>query len=110
MVGEHLGQCKDAAARVESRGTRTVGERNIEPVEMGDHERNIASPQGFERRIQFGPQIHPATNAPKLDDLRPHGHCRQHFRPLPKAGAQHAWGVSAIGAGVPPEFAFTITL
>src|SRR5438270_4678314 len=71
MLGEHLGQCKDAAARTESGGARTGGERIIEPVEMGGRERNVASPQGFERRIRFGPQTHSATNTPKLDDLRP---------------------------------------
>ena len=82
MLGQHFGQRKDSAARAESGGTRPRGERIIEPGEIGGRDRNTASPQGFERRIQLRPQIHSPHNAPKLDDLAADRERRHQLRTL----------------------------
>ena len=68
MLNEYLGHCEDAGTRLESGSTRTGGERAVEPVEAGRRECYVAAPQGLERRIQLGPQIHGARNAAKLDN------------------------------------------
>jgi hypothetical protein len=73
MLSEYLGHCEDAGTCAESGSGRTGSKRIIEPVEAGGRERNVASPQGFERRIELGAQIHAAGDPEKLDDLRRHG-------------------------------------
>jgi hypothetical protein len=73
MLSEYLGHCEDAGTCAESGSGRTGSMRIIEPVEAGGRERNVASPQGFERRIELGAQIHAAGDPEKLDDLRRHG-------------------------------------
>ena len=73
MLSEHLAHCEDAGTRAESGSARTGGERAVEPVEAGCRECNVASPQGFERRIQLGPQIHGARNRAKLDNRGTNG-------------------------------------
>ena len=50
MLSEYLGHCEDAGTCAESGSGRTGSKRIIEPVEAGGRERNVASPQGFERR------------------------------------------------------------
>ena len=73
MLSDYLGHCEDAGTCAESGSGRTGSKRIIEPVEAGGRERNVASPQGFERRIELGAQIHAAGDPEKLDDLRRHG-------------------------------------
>jgi hypothetical protein len=68
MLTDYLAHCEDAGTRLEGGSARAGGERAVEPVEAGRRECNVASPQGFERRIQLGPQMHGARNAAKLDN------------------------------------------
>ena len=66
MLSEYLGHCEDAGTCAESGSGRTGSNRIIEPVEAGGRERNVASPQGFERRIELGAQIHAASRSSTL--------------------------------------------
>jgi hypothetical protein len=68
MLSEYLAHCEDAGTRAESGSARTGGERAVELVEASRRKCNVASPQGYERRIQLRPQIHGARNAAKLDN------------------------------------------
>src|SRR5580704_15358708 len=68
MLSEYLAHCEDAGSRLEGGSARTGGKRAVEPVEASRRERNVASPQGFERRIQLRPQIRGARDAAKLDN------------------------------------------
>jgi hypothetical protein len=72
MLGERLAHCKDAAACTEGVGARTGGECVIEPLKADSREYDIAASQGFERRIEFGSQIHAPGNAAKLEHFDTH--------------------------------------
>ena len=57
---------------MEGGGTRTGGQRVLEPLEVGSRKYDVAASQGLERRIELGSQIHAASNATKLEDFGTH--------------------------------------
>jgi hypothetical protein len=73
MLSEYFAHCEDTGTRLEGGSARAGGERAVEPVEASRRECNVASPQGFERRIQLRPQIHGARDAAKLDNSGTNG-------------------------------------
>ena len=68
MLGERLGDCKDQAARPQSGGARTRGERGFEIGKLCDRRCAVALRDGLERPIGARAQTEPATDAAKLDD------------------------------------------